>query len=210
MAQPALSNSNGVIVGVGIRVGNDRTEILVPMAGDGFTLTPDQLARAAVDAMENNGLPVLLPCLSSDAEVSYISGEPMQNGNVPFRKDYPAGTNPGTRAAGAAPSNVAALLSFYGDPTQTPPGGRTRIGKNFLAGIAKGDLVGDLLVGALQAVLQTLADALFGGIASTIPGGGQWYRVVKALRGATQALQNIVIDEARDYVTTQRRRLLPR
>ncbi len=208
MAQPALSSENGVIVTVGCVTNNDRWEIVMPFASihvhDGLSICSDAGIGFAADA-----LPLLVACLSSDTQVMFIQVEGMVDGSVPARKDYAPGAQVGTRAAGTLPTSVAALIDWYGDPAQTLPSGRTRIGKNFIAGIAATDVVGDHVQSSLGGVLQAFGlhcmDGFTGGDGTTL-----YYRVIRGSdRVSGQTLANARAVVIREYVVTQRRRLTP-
>jgi ABC-type xylose transport system permease subunit len=157
-------------------------------------------------------VPALIPCLSSDCSIVYISADGMLDGGIPARIDIPPGTIVGLRAAGAAPTSVAALLTYYEDPADGVVGQRMRTAKNFLAGIAASDIAGDLINGAVISSINTLAGHLLMGFTTAL-GGGNWYRnlsSVPAGRHAITSIRRIISTSVRQYVATQRRRLLPR
>jgi hypothetical protein len=151
----------------------------------------------------------LLGCICPGCQVLFTQGEGMVKGNyIPYRKDYADGAQVGTLGTDPLPTQVACIGKFYVDPSQTLSTGRLRVAKNFIAGIATQEVVGDILQAALGSALQAFIDQLANGFAGD--GGTHWYRVGKAVRETAQALPLIVVTEIENYVVTQRRRLLPR
>jgi hypothetical protein len=197
-----------VIVGIGIVVNNDRCEIVIPMSTDDVTLDGNQLCRDAKDAVTNTLIPVLLDCLSADAYVSYVLVEGMVDGKVPTRQVFGPTDFPGTRAAGAMPSQVAALAVWYEDAADAITGERTRVAKNFIPGIADTDVVHDLIQTTLFNNIVSFCNLLVTGVSFT--GTKTWYRVLAAIRTPAAGLRRVLITGPRNYVATQRRRLVPR
>lgn len=181
--------------------------MVIPMAwfnDDGPGLAG--MATIAVEEFETNVLGVLVDCLSEDAEVVGISAECMDNGGIPYRKNYVLGTHPGTRAAGVVPQQVAALVVYYPDPSDVSPGTATNTGGNFVPGIAEGDVNAEIVAGALKTVLELFAAELVTGF---VAGPGTITRAIFAARNGARLLRQAVNYVVRDYVGTIRRRLLP-
>lgn len=210
--QPAMTSDKGVICTIGIDTqAGDRTACVFPFATDDGALDFNTLCTDCVLAIQTSILPPLLDCISQDSFVRYIQVEGMMDGMVPSRIDFAAGAFPGTRAHSSIASQVAALVAFYGDPADLGPGVPMRVGKMFLAGISINDVTNDIIQAGLKAALETLASALQSGFA-TDGGGGKWYRVLArtVVRNVATAVRRTIGGIVRDYVATQRRRLIPR
>lgn len=212
--QPAgMQNTTGVIVSIGVVCNNDRMAITLPMATQSTLMTnndfpSDALGSILADASFAN----FLTCLSSDAYVSFISGEGMVDGMTPGRLDFSDAEHPGTGPATAVPSSVCGLMFFYEDPEDATLGQRTKQGRNFIPAVSTGNLDGDMLDNTYKTALGEFANALQGGIASALDPDAAWYRVLAAPlnRSPGQPLNRTLNNGARGYVATQRRRLIPR
>lgn len=207
-----MTNGSGVILTVGIVVNNDRCAVVFPLALEASTEDAANRCTDAVQSFVANMLGFMDAVLSSAAFVSFVAAEGMCDGTIPFREDFSPGDYPGTLAAGPAPSNVCGLLTFYEDPADSPPGDRIRLGKNFIPGIPKVGLTGDIIDGSIVGAMQALAQKLQEGFDSVTASGHKWYRVTAAgkPRAAGTALRRSYIGSARAYVVTQRRHLIPR
>lgn len=213
MPQPnTLELVDGVIVSIGIVCNNDRQEIVFPMSNTDAGLDAANRCNDAVMTVVGTIVPAIQNIMSADAYVSFVQAEGLRPGCIPARLDYIPATFPGNRAAGPAPSNVAALLAFYADPDDLNLGQRTRVAKTFIPGIAAGDLVGDKVVGAVLGLMITMANFMLGGMGTQL-GGGNWYRIcgTSGRVPPMDPLKCVRLRDAfaRDYVATQRRRLLP-
>lgn len=210
--QPSgMTNTNGVILTVGIVCNNDRSEIVLPVASPSATDRATN-CQDAVDSFVNSPINALANCISSDAYIGFVQGEGMVDGNVPYREDYLPTDHPGTGGIAPAPSQVAALIVFYADPADLTVGARVRIGKSFIPGIAKGDIIGDKISGGVVTNLQSLGTTLQAGFVSTLNPSSNWFRICATPTPRTSGTPckrtiNFVV---RDYIATQRRRLIPR
>ena len=209
MAQPSLDSGTGVILTCGFTTGHDRWAIVLPVATDDNTLNPITLCSDAVNAFVALELNHLMAIFAADTNLNYIQAEGMVDGRVPYRTDIAPGGEPGTLGATSMPRNVSALTAFYVDPGQTLSTGRERVGKTFFAGISADEVVGDIVQNVLLTAITLFCNEIVNGY-NTNAGGGKWYRVGKAVRTTATALPNIVAVQVRDYVATQRRRLMPR
>lgn len=211
MATPPLTNTRGVILTVGILCNSERAEVVMPLSTEDPGILPANKNIDAVAAFiaPGSGLAELLDLMSADAQVTFVQSVGMTPGSVPFRQDYTAGTYPGTRASLALPMQVAIAVAFYANPLDLGPGGRMRVGKTMVPGVADADVVGNTVVAGLISKMQTFGDLMNNGYV-TVAGGGNWYRVVAAVGPANglPLLRSTMI-QARGYLVTQRRRLLP-
>lgn len=213
VTQPAgLSSGSGCVLTVGIRVNGDRTAIVLPVATDDDSLLPKNLCEDAVAAFAANALATLLDCLSVDAWVSFIQAEGMDTGFTPSRLDYGSTDKPGTGGVTCETSQVAALIVFYAEFDDLPPNARMRVGKNFIPGVADGDVGGDAISAGLLGHLDDFADKIANGYAGVATPSKKWYRVIAAppvLAGNVQDLDRVGVYQVRGYTGTQRRRLIP-
>jgi hypothetical protein len=207
-----MVNDNGVIVTVGIVCNGDRCAIVFPLAAPSNSMTPDQLCKDACInwiAAQVSGLQALL---ANTAYISFIAGEGMVDGLVPYRADFDPTTYPGLGTTDIMPSNVNGLLAFYEDPADMgPPGQRMRVGKTFIPGVPRDQVVGDRFQVSWVGSAQALADQLQGGFASSGDPSVNWYRILAAgPRAPGTPVRRVITDLARGYIVTQRRRLIPR
>lgn len=211
MAIPVLDRVNGATITVGVVCNGDRMEVVIPVGSDDPGIIALNIGQDAVEAFEATVLPLLLDCLSQSAYVSFIACEPLNNGQLPFRKDYAALAQPGTAGLGAAPSQVAGLIVFYCDVTQLQPGDRTCVGKTFIPAVPQDDLDGDIIASApLKTAYLAFANAMVNGW-NTILAGGKWYRVTSFNSHLTNPDHLLAVSGSvvRQYVATQRRRQIP-
>ena len=211
--QPPLNSSSGVMVTVGVvnTISGERSAMVFPLAEDNRPGVVADLGFDAFSAVEASIMGALLDCMSVDSEIRFIAAEPMMNGRLPFRVDYAAGVNPGTRGTPSVPDQVALLIVFYMNPNDPliPPHNRLRIGKNYIPGAASADIVGDIVQGGVLANMDTLIGILGNGFVGVGADTGTWYRVVSQDRASNSTLVRSMQGESRRYVCTQRRRLLP-
>lgn len=213
ISQPALQSEKGVILTIGLLTGQDRWAIVLPVATDDATAqsNPTNACTNAVTAWVNNGLSLLTPCIASDTSIVYVQGEGMVDGHIPFRQDFAPGVEVGSQGTVSLSRNCSVLGVYYVDPSQTLTTGRERVAKNFIAGIDAASVVGDIAQIAVTSAVQTFIDAMAAGFhTASGPPYPTWYRVGKAVRTTGQALPNIVVTAVREYIVTQRRRMIPR
>ena len=210
--QPAITNNAGVIVTVGLVVNDDRVACVFPCGLDATISVFDTLCEDAVNSFQANVFPLIAPWLSSDAYISFCSAEGMVNGRVPARHSYASTTYPGAAGSGGSvASQVSALIVFYEDTNDVITGHRIAVAKNFLPGIGKNDIVGDVISPTVATLLLNLANGLQGGFGSILYPSGTWYRMLRAPKPRTPGttIKRVFIAEARTRVKTQRRRLIP-
>ena len=211
ISQPSCTNDQGVIVTIGIYVNGDRTAIVLPMGHPDPGISANLFCADAVDSFVSNAFPLLVACLSVDANISFCQAEGMTDGDVPSRQDFDPAAYPGTVAGHALPSNTGGLIVFYRDPSGSFTG-RIRVGKNTIPGVPVSQIVGDLANGTLQDNLQAFADLLQNGVPSVGASGTNWYRYLATPKPRTPGtvLKATTSQEARGYLATQRRRFIPR
>ncbi len=200
----------GVIATIGIQSGNDRTAIVLPLISDDAGLTPLTRCNDAVNSLNTSIASLVQACLAANANISFIQAEGMIDGDVPFRTDFSAATYPGTAGSVVMPNNVAGLIVFYGDPADLAPGERMPVGKNFMPGVPAAEVTGDIISNTLFLLYEALASALRSGFATQL-GGGKWFRVAGKGDSRTAGTTGVGSSVAytRNYVATQRRRLIP-
>lgn len=211
MSQPAISNQSGVILTIGILAQGNRCALVMPVGTDSNLMTPVILCGAAVLAFKANVLPDLLDCMGSEAEVTYIQGEGMIDGQVPFRQDYPPATYTGTRGGGSLPASCGLLLSMYEDPVDVVAGHKIRVAHNTIPGQSPDDWTDgspDLtIISNGDTIINTF---VAGWNFDPSSGSDKWYRFLAATdRVVGTHIDRIATGQARGYVGTQRRRLVP-
>ena len=208
MTQPiSLNTDHAVTLSIGINVNGDRCEIVLPCATDDTTLSANDLCADAVHAVGAVARPLILSCISPDAYISFIAADGMVDGKVPFRQVYAPTDYPGVLTGAAMPSQVAGLLVFYEEGADVVTGERIRVAHNFIPGIPETEVTGDLVSASLFPALTNLALQLKGPMADT--GTKNWYRVLATIRTTATAVRRIGNTGAREWVATQRRRLVP-
>lgn len=214
MPQPVAINDNGVMLSVGLLSNGDRWEIVMPLCYDHAlgAIDAEHICQDAVSSFFAGPFNDLLACLSADTQITFLSAEGMTDGRVPQRVDFAIGANAGSRPAGAMPSNVTALITYYEEPADVAPNTRMRTGKTFLSGIAQSDVAGDHVITALVTLMTTFGADMLLGYASTLVPATKWYRYLSSplARAAGTNVKRVGVVSARAYVATQRRRLIPR
>jgi hypothetical protein len=210
MPQPSKVGLDGVILTVGGFSGTDRAACVIPLFTDDVGLTRETRNQDAVTAFRTTVLSQFLACISGNSQVTYLQSEGMANGSIPAREDYASGAHPGTGASNALPSNVTSLVVFYEEPADVVPPHRMRVGKQFIWGVPQATVTGDIISVAQIVALQTFASSLLLGF-PTNHAGGNWYRAVAHCfpRLETTPIKRCGSLAVRDYVATQRRRLIP-
>lgn len=207
---PPLQSDDGVIATIEISTPQDKTWIVLPMATDNTSPIPaSRLCEHALEAISATIMPDILALLCQDASITRIQVESMvPGGNIPADLLINAGNEPGLRNGGVAPSQIGLLMDWYVNPAQHLSGNRQRVGKNTFAGLSRDDINGDLVVTALKTLAETFLTNFMNGYADgTAP--NLWYRVGKAVRQTGQALPLIFAGTIRDYLGTQRGRIVP-
>lgn len=210
-SQPSVLSSSGVNITIGIMTKRDRTAIVLPCGTDNGAITDLILSEDAGQACAASILPLIAPCLAENCWITHISCEPMMNGKLPWRALYGPADFPGTVSGDACPSQVSALLAFYGDPAANP-GIEVPIGKTNIAGIGEAEVAEDIITSTLYNNLKDLLDLLCLGWPSVSAPSANWYRYVADPQDRTSAqnLMKVGAGVVREYVSTQRRRLIPR
>lgn len=204
-----VATDQGVVVSIQLLIAGQRAEVVCPMAwfeDDGPGLA--EMAQQAVQGFEDEVIPPLLDLLSTDAQVVGLSAECMDNGGIPYRRNYSLGTHVGERTGGCVSQQVAALAVYYPDPADLSPGTPTNTGGNFLPGISEEDVAAEILSDTLKGFVEAFALVLVNGFLAG-SSGAILSRSIFAARNGARLLRKAVNAIARDYVGTIRRRLLP-
>lgn len=207
-----MKNDDGVIVTIGIETGTDRCAIVLPLATDVTSIGPEVICADAIGAVVVSVFPLLVPCLSSTANIRFVAGEGMIDDRVPYRIDYSVSDHPGTGGDDPIPSQAAGLIVFYEDPEDNTGGGRMLCGKNFIPGLPNDEVVAANVISTMVTKLNTLAALLQTGFPTGTVSGQNWYRVLATPKPRTSGtiVKRTITSMARGYVCTQKRRLIPR
>lgn len=206
-----LKKAKCVKLVVGVVSQGDLQEVVMPLASNDNTLTYDTMCQDAVNAFIASGpLTLFKGCMGSGAFVRFISAEMLILGGIPYRLDFGSTVHPGTLGTTPMPSSVAGLMVYYAEGADLLTTERMRVGKTFMPGVPMSHVTGDFIDGTLKTAYEGLAQTLLTGFI-TIAAGGNWYRV---LSGDVQQIDptNLIRSSTaivRNYVATQRRRMVP-
>jgi len=210
--QAATTADHGVILTVGFVVNNDRSSCVMPWANAAAAVDPVKLCADCVNSFIAAALTQLLDLLSSDCQVTFVQGEGMIDGMVPFRNDSDNVENFGTLTAGTTPDQAAGLIAFYENPADGEVGKKIRVAHQFIPGIPADEVVSNSIQTAWSVAALAFATTCQNGIASSgLTGTWQRYLAApkKPLNVASTNLRRISTAVIRGYTGTQRRRLLP-
>lgn len=216
--QPQVMNNQGVVLTVGILAASERTAIVLPMFTESTTLDDINRCTDAVNSFVTSALPGLLDLLCTDGGCSFVQGEGMVDGTVPYRTDFASDEQVGTQTPPALTGNTSALAVFYCDPADVGPSGRMTVAKNFIPGLPVSNVTLDRLNDFAISAVADWANSLVAGYASVIDSGSKWYRGLKApfvivggkkTRPRSTPIQRTILAECRGYLSTQRRRFVP-
>lgn len=216
MTQPLLNSSKGVVITIGLLVRGDRAAIVFPAATN-FSLDGDMLCEAADTAVQEGLLPLLTPMLCDSCSVSHVQVVGMDNGRYPHRSDFAAVLFPGEEASDELPASIGGLAVFYKEFLDMAEGERLSHSKMTVPGLGESQITDGRLDDAYVVLLQALADAMRLGFSPSADPTQKWYRVMHAPIAPgigqpapqNEALARIGIARVRQYVGTQKRRLLP-
>jgi hypothetical protein len=208
--QPAINNEFGAILTIGVRANFDRMAMVMPMVPDGGSLTDANRCDDLTQAVEATVLPVLVDCMSSSANVSFVQAEGMMNGDQPARRDYGDTLFPGTLAAKTVPDSCAGLICYYQETADVIPGHRIRTAKTFVPGLPDSLWDGDTIDPSIATAYNALATILQNGFHGVIDAAVTWYRCLSAPdRNAVSQCPRVGGWQVRGYIGTQRRRMIP-
>ena len=211
MTQPALNSAGGVVLTIGMLSGGDRCSLVLPIATDSSAAGPITLCYLAVESVKANLLPSLLDCFGTEGEVTFLQGEGMASGTVPYREDFTSGTYVGTQGGGKIPSNCGLLIACYEEPADIVPDHKIRVAHNTIPGQSPDNWPDGTADSAIITAGETFAGKLLTGWRlNPVVGSDSFYRVLAAKRGTSgTGLDRIAATNVRGYVGTQRRRLVP-
>jgi len=221
-------NEYGMVLTIDYLVDNYAyAQSVIPIAhGGGAAINKRREAYNAVWALQDNVLGQLRACLPPRTSIIGIGAEPMTNGRIPYRQNFPVDTYPGTRTGAIAtsdpePSSVGVVVDFFFDPADLPPvtppavPARTVVAHNTFPGIWEEDTGGNVITDALYDLFDTFATKLYDGSLTydDTPDGGDllvWKRVNKILRGAVhQVVREVATHAVKKIVGSVERRLRP-
>lgn len=210
--QVVVPNSDGAILTIGLLVNGERCANVEPYGLAGGGVGPVLLASDLCNSWLAGQLSNYLAMISSDAQITFLAAEGMQDGVVPQRLDFAPGTHVGTNAAGASPTQVAALIIYYEDPADVVPGHRIRVAKTFVVGVPDGNIDGNAINSAQEGHLDNYGQQAQLGFASVLNPSSTWQRMlsVPKPRATPANIPRIVTFGARGGIYTQKRRLVPR
>lgn len=211
--QPAgMTNDKGVIMTIGFVANGESFQIVLPCSTDSTAIDEDSICEDCVESYIGSDIGDMAAIIASDAYVSFVAGEGMTNGRIPYRHSFDPTAYVGTRTGLSAPTNVCGIAVYYCDPADLLTDARMKTAKTFFSGLSKTDLIENQIVEALYTLIFSAASDLQGGFASLVDPGKNWYRVLAApkTRTAGQTLQRAISPISRTGIYTQRRRLVPR
>lgn len=221
VTQPTgFTMGQGFMATIGIVVNNDRCAIVIPMCYQGTPDNDNDVGQSCVDAVVGNYLQPLTQQFSSDAYVSFVQAEGMLVGQIPQRTSFAPTDWPGGESPGPLPSGTCGLIVFYQEAADVDEDTKKiPIGKSFIPGIARDQVVGDAMVAGWVSGAMDLCEIMQNVVtAPTIEPSLNWYRVAGKPKAdpllpppdASTKVNRIYAYAARGYVCTQRRRMIPR
>lgn len=195
---------------IGFYFNLQRAECVFPLVPDAPVTNTAQRCQKIATALRDDTYTALLASIPAGVEVKFTEVHSMTPGFIPARIDEVPGALVGTWATGTPIANqVAALGVFYTDDHATSPTGRVRVGKTFLPGISETAVTGDIITSGFKAAFDAWLEKLTDG--SIVDTDTFIYRRgVNSSGDPSQAVYRADSFMIRDYVVTQRRRLLPR
>ena len=209
--QPDQTSDHGVILTIGFVVNGERAATVLPVFVDTSAYIRRDLCQAAVDSATDQLVPSFAAQMSEQAYVSFCSAEGMLDGYIPARNDFLPIQYPGEITGECLPAQTAALLIWYAEPVDLPAGGRMRSAKTFLPGVPVSKISNGMLDLTYRGGLATMAGLLQEGWEDATDPSYKWYRALAAPQNRTTAehVKRVSTATCRDYVSTQRRRLIP-
>lgn len=204
----AESNTNAVVVTVGLIQGDERYNCVFPMWKDDVMHITE--ASDLVDALEANLYPAWMSVLPTTTKLLGVQVEGMRPGVIlPYRRNYAATTYVGARTGEPCPLQSSMLTAFYSSEQQMV-GNRIRVGKKFWGTPSEADQNGGTITPAsgLLALLEALTATLLAGFAGTST--GRWWPVLAVNRSAVnQDIYKADVGLVRQTLFTQRKRARP-
>jgi hypothetical protein len=209
--QPQVLNGYGAVLTVGIVNNQDRTAIVLPVFTSSTTLNRNDFCADAVNSFTATVLGGLLTLMSSDANVSFVSAEGMQDGYPPFRTDYGLTDQVGTQPANTLPSSCGTLIAFYQETADIIGTARIRVAKTTVPGLSQANFDGENITTGQSTSALTWGNALQNGWPSVLSSSDNWYRglAMPLPRATATEVGRINLVVVRGYVGTQRRRNTP-
>lgn len=205
--------SQGVVLQVGVDSAGDQGIMVFPMINVGTPVDAMSLCDNCVAAWQSSGATLLQACIAEDAQINMFAGHGMLPGRIPSINFPPVDDLPGSLGENACAAQVAALVSWYGNPDDMSAGNKLRIARNFILGVAESMVDASRIVSALNTALSNFAQALITGL--TGDEGALWkrgMRTVKRVDGVPDPDDEIPIVAVRNVkgkVATQKGRLDP-
>lgn len=212
ISQPVLPNDAGVILTIGFVCNGDRMACVLPLCTNIPSPPATTMCKDAVDSFNATVLAEFLACQTEDLGATFIQAEGMVDGKIPYRLELDPAFNVGTRPSHAVPNQASMLISFYEDPADVVAGHKMRVAKTFVPGLAADDFSTHIVASTVVALLNALGLTLQSGFSSVATPSDNWYRFLAAPKPRTAGtnVKRIATAQARAYVGTMKKRLIPR
>lgn len=210
---PKVIATQGAILQVNVVNGFDRCMYVIPMMNGGTPVEGLDFCENLRAAAETNLIPLLQAAMAAEGAITGLTVVGMTPGKLPAQEFYSPEEYPGDIVGEVAPSQVSALLKFYGDPDDFSPGNRLRIAKTFLVGVAESAITLSKITGATIGAITAIAEAFIEGLEGA--DGSVWKRAMRKPNrvGGHPDLEDeipvAVRHDLQERVRTQKRRLRP-
>lgn len=199
-----------VVLKIQMLAGSDLCEIVMGLGDVESLVSPSTSCQSAVETFIELGLSPLLACLSPDTSVIGVEAHGLVPGHIPYRVNFPVGTQPGTSEGTVMPANVSAIVHFYEDVDSMSPGNPLKPSRNSIPGLSEDDVVTKFLVSTLVDSLEAYAQTLVDGMAASSGPAALWKRIMTAAVQETAAEVAVCVAKSVSAVVgSVRRRLKP-
>jgi len=200
--------ANGAILTVGMVVGKNRLQCVLPMVSETAGGSLSQRAGDLTAWLTDTLIPPWLACLPELVEIVGYQLEAMASQNMlPTRRNFTPGTYVGNIEEEPCPPQTSMLVSFY-NVDQINEGTRTIVGKSFCGpppeGHQNNGILNDVLVGLLTNFAAAMATQFVGDSS-----GITWHRAIHTSNIPATAIWIADSWVARSDAFTQKRRMIP-
>lgn len=210
--QPAVNNTFGAVLTIGVNTNGNRAAIVLPVFTTDITLGKVNLCDDAVNSAVTTLVPLMVIVMVATDYISFVQADGMKDGYIPSRQDFAPGANPGLVTGQSLPSQTSVLLSMYEEPDDSIAGKRMRVAKTFMPSVPAGYMTNGQLDPTHVANYDSIVSMFGAGWPGVNDVTKQWFRglSVPKPRSTTAQVPRIRSGETRQYVGTQRRRLVPK